>query len=118
MTFPKLELNFQKSLNKEYDKADKEETIPLRLTEIIVDFQDPSSLFDQEAYSNYCKQLWPIGYEDNTFHLHIIAIFLGFLMIFMIIISILEMNGMNVITASPRDSKEKLSCVYQFCVQM
>ena len=115
MTFPKLELNFQKSLNKEYDKADKEETIPLRLTEIIVDFQDPSSYFDQEAYR---KQLRPIGYEDNTFHLHIIAIFLGFLMIFMILIGILEMNGVNVITASPWDSKEKMSCVYQFCVQM
>ena len=115
MTFPKHEISFQKSLKKEYDKADKEETVPLKLTETIVDFQDPSSYFDQEAYS---KQLRPIEYEDNTFHLHIIAIFLGFLMIFMIIIGILEMNGVNVITASPWDSKEKLSCVYQFCVQM
>ena len=116
MTFPKLEISFQKSLKKEYDnKADKEETIPLKLTETIVDFQDPSSYFDQEAYR---KQLRPIRYEDNTFHLHVIAIFLGFLMMFMIIIGILEMNGVNVITASPWDSKEKLSCVYQFCVQM
>jgi hypothetical protein len=112
MTFPKL--SFQKSLKKEYKKADKEETIPL-LNETIVDFQDPSSYFDQEAYR---KQLRPIGYEDNTFHLHVIAIFLGFLMMFMIIIGILEMNGVNVITAFPWDSKEKLSCVYQFCVQM
>ena len=115
MTFPKLEIGFQKSLNKEYDKADKEETIPLKLTETIVDFQDPSSYFDQEAYR---KQLRPIEYEDNTFHLHVIAILLGFLMIFMIIIGILEMNGVNVITASPWDSKEKLSCLYQFCMQM
>ena len=116
MTFPKLEISFQKSLKKEYEnKADKEETIPLKLTETIVDFQDPSSYFDQEAYR---KQLRPIEYEDNTFHLHVIAIFLGFLMMFIIIIGILEMNGVNVITASPWDSKEKLSCVYQFCVQM
>ena len=112
MTFPKL--SFQKSLNKEYKKADKEETIPL-LTETIVDFQNPSSYFDQEAYR---KQLRPIEYEDNTFHLHVIAIFLGVLMMFMIIIGILEMNGVNIITSSPWDSKEKLSCVYQFCVQM
>ena len=115
MTFPKLEISFQKSLKNKYDKDNKEETVPLKFTETIVDFQDPSSYFDQEAYR---KQLRPIGYEDNTFHLHIIAIFLGFLMIFMILIGILEMNGVNVITASPWDSKEKMSCAYQFCVQM
>ena len=117
MKIPKLEINFKKSPKKEYDKADsdKEEIISLKLNETIVDFQDPSSYFDQEAYR---KQLRPIGYEDNTFHLHVIAIFLGFLMMFMIIIGILEMNGVKVITAFPWDSKEKLSCVYQFCLQM
>ena len=110
MEFQKLEINLQ-----EYEKSDKEETTPSKLTETIVDFQDPSSYFDQEAYR---KQLRPIVYEDNTFHLHVIAILLGFLMMFMIIIGILEMNGVNVITAFPWDSKEKLSCVYQFCLQM
>ena len=110
MEFQKLEINLQ-----EYEKSDKEETTPSKLTETIVDFQDPSSYFDQEAYR---KQLRPIGYEDNTFHLHVIAIFLGFLMMFIIIIGILEMNGVKVITAFPWDSKEKLSCVYQFCLQM
>ena len=113
MEFQKLEINLQ-----EYEKSDKEETTPSKLTETIVDFQDPSSYFDQEAYR---KQLRPIGYEDNTFHLHVIAIFLGFLMMFTIIIMIigtLGVNGVNVITASPWDFKEKLSCVYQFCVQM
>ena len=106
MTFPKL--SFQKSLNKEYKKTDKEETIPL-LTETIVDFQDPSSYFDQEAYR---KQ-----YEDNTLHTLLYFLICVF-MILMITVGILEMNEANFITASPWDFKEKLSCVYQFCVQM
>ena len=105
MTFPKL--SFQKSLNKEYKKADKEETIPL-LTETIVDFQD------QKAYR---KQLQPIGYEDNTLHT-LLYFWICVFMILMITVGILEMNEANFITASSWDFKEKLSCVYQFCVQM
>ena len=77
MEFQKLEINLQ-----EYEKSDKEETTPSKLTETIVDFQDPSSYFDQEAYRKQLRQ------EDNTFHLHVIAIFLGFLMMFTIIIMI------------------------------
>ena len=111
MTFPKL--SFQKSLNKEYKKADKEETIPL-LTETIVDFQDPSSYFDQEAYH---KQLQQIGYEDNTL-CKLLFFWICVFMILIITVGIREMNEGNFITASPWDIKEKLSCVYQFCVQM
>ena len=108
MTFPKL--SFQKSLKKEYKKADKEETTPLKLTETIVDFQD----FDQEAYR---KQLQPIGYEDNTLY-KLLCFWVCVLMILMITVGILEMNEVNFTTASPWDSKEKLSCVLQLCVQM
>ena len=111
MTFPKL--SFQKSLKKEYKKADKEETIPL-LNETIVDFQDPSSYFDQEAYR---KQLQPIGYEDNTLQ-KLLCFWVGVLMILVITVGILEMNEVNFITASPWDSEEKLSCVLQLCVQV
>ena len=111
MTFPKL--SFQKSLNKEYKKTDKEETIPL-LTETIVDFQDPSSYFDQEAYH---KQLQQIGYEDNTL-CKLLFFWICVFMILIITVGIREMNEGNFITASPLDIKEKLSCVYQFCVQM
>ena len=86
----------------------------LLLNETIVDFQDPSSYFDQEFYR---KQLQPIGYEDNTLQ-KLLCFWICVLMILMITVGILEMNEVNFITASPWDSEEKLSCVLQLCVQV